>query len=325
MSDVDSNNELHKGIPLFVKILVVAALVLVLVFAVVRLGGCKRGAEVAEDDPTPEPTPVELPAELPPPMVTQWPEIVVEVESVARNDESTIIVHWRYKNQATAAATPFEWSPEQPNIVALTRLRDASGRDYSVAVSGTGIPLCSDVREQGRSMKIYGGQSLPAWALFKVPVEAVPPMELVLYGVTGPQVAGVKVPVLTPDEQAARAFIARETSWPDIWIQLDEVARIKPGSYRVKWRYVNRNLAKPFSWSKEQPDLPSRTQLFDFATGTYSRPGSASSIHKTTDGSPTTIPAGGEIPAEATFDGISGDHFELILHGALPVFYDVTN
>ena len=33
----------------------------------------------------------------------------------------------------------------------------------------------------------------------------------------------------------------------------------------------------------------------------------------------------GDTPAEATFDNVSGDHFELIFHGLLPVYYDVTN
>lgn len=269
-------------------------------------------------------------APFPDPLATLWPGILIRIDSVARLDDATMLAEWAYVNEAPAGTAPFEWGHAQPNFAALTRLLDGAGQSYAVAMTAQGTPLCADTNradEPERSKALYGDRALPAWAQFRVPLEAPAPFRIVFHGVAESDPPGVPVRILTATEQAARAFVPKPTTWPNVFIQLTSARRTAEGRLRIAWQYLNRNPDGPFSWGADQPNFAAATQVYDFRSGRYhavsERPGAVSSTNQPDrpDWS-REIPAGAALDAHAEFDDVPGDRIQILFHRDIPMFVD---
>jgi hypothetical protein len=272
--------------------------------------------------PTDLPVEVSFPDDLP----TIWPRVSLRVDSVARVAEGTVVAEWSYINTASDQAEPFSWGQAQPNFAALARLRDGTGQEYPVHINTEGMSICSSTNKPDdptSSQLIYGGRELPAWAQFHVPPGVEGPYALILHGVIAGGTDSVPVPMLTEDEQNARAFIARQTSWPNVWIRLESVKRQQDGSVSVNWSYVNKDLDRPFQWGPEEPDYVELTTLFDLNSGLYhatdkNKTGMTST--RAVTGGSQIIPANGTLEAKAVFSGVKGDRVQVIFHSIPPFF-----
>jgi hypothetical protein len=272
--------------------------------------------------------PTELPVEVsfPDDLPTIWPRIDLRIDSVARVSADTVVAEWAYINTASDQAEPFAWGQAQPNFAALARLRDGTGQEYPVHINAEGMSICSSTNKPDdptSSQLIYGGRELPAWAQFNVPPGAAGPYALILHGVIAGGTDVVPVPMLTEDEQNARAFIARQTDWPNIWIRLESVKRQPDGSVAVNWSYVNRDPQSSFQWGPEEPDYVALTTLFDLNSGLYhatdkTRTGTSST--RVVTGGSQVIPANGELKAKAVFSAVTGERVQVIFHSIPPFF-----
>ncbi len=268
-------------------------------------------------------------------LTTVWPNISIRIDSVARISSTTIIAEWNYVNNTTDFTKAFSWGDSEPNYIAMSKLIDGQLREYPVARSPSGSALCADTnRNDGsaKSKEIYGGRFLPAWAKFDVPEDAKPPFKLWLHGMTHEGKNATEIPILTIENQLARAYIPRSTFWPDIYIKLEGVERSADNALKIYWKYVNTNSKSDFTWGVNQPNFVSATQVYDYSNGTLhnvygERQGnrlllSCTSTNKE-DGSglSKTIPAGGELKAQAIFRPVEGRNIQIIFHGSMPLFY----
>ena len=267
---------------------------------------------------------------------TEWQEITIRIDCVVRVDENAVVAEWAYCNNSINLSDSFSWGFSQPNYVALSKIIDSNGRQYSVEVNEFGDPICASTNnhdESGWSKEIFGGRDLPVWAKFEVPEDAVEPLRLSLHGLNDVGRSDVGIKLLTIDEQFKRAYTPRATNWPNIFIQLTQVSRLDEDSIAVKWQYINKSKENRFLWGLNQPNYVARTQVYDYSTGKYynvareKQNDETSYLCTTTnkeDGSgwSRSIDAGGTLDAGATFKGVKGENIQILFHSAVPLFYN---
>jgi hypothetical protein len=317
-------------IPLWLKIACLIGAMTIVSMLIVKY------ARKYQDRPTAASENQQLLPKYPDNLTTVWPDITIRIDSIARISTSTVIAEWNYVNNNTDFTKAFSWGSGEPNYVALSKLIDGNSQEYPVATGPQGTPLCADTNrfnDPAVSKEIFGGRFLPVWAKFDVPEGVKPPFKLRLHGLTHDGKDAAEVPILTIEDQFARAYLPRQTSWPDIYIKLEGVERSENNALKIYWKYLNTNTKSAFSWGVNQPNFVAATQVYDYTTGVYhnvysERQGnrllqSCSSTNKE-DGSglANTIPAGGELKAQAVFQPVEGSNIQIIFHGAMPLFYN---
>ncbi len=267
---------------------------------------------------------------------TIWTDIKINIESVAQINNKTIIAEWSYINTNEDIAQSFSWGFAQPNYVTKSTLIDTASNEYRIYMNSSGLPACSSTNKESDenwSKEIFGGRDFPAWAQFKVPEKLQKPIRIKLYGLNQNGNHSVEVPVLSTHEQVERMYQAKETNWPDIYLELEGIEKHDDNTLEVTWNYINKNKEERFIWGLNQPNYIAQTQLYDFKTGKYHNVhrnfenGKVKFLCNSTNkddnsGWSKAIPPNGKIDAKAIFKGVDGKNIQILFHSAMPLFYN---